>query len=135
MNTVGQPEGWSACELPGLMHREMESLGVSGYTALRSLCEIGVRLDAGQLSHSLRVRDAYVCQATSMVRHYNVENILFSLTEDCHSPIDEADVERRQPTWTHGHLGNHEGPGEGRRTGLLSPSSCRGIRPSSESIL
>ncbi|WP_214811739.1 hypothetical protein [Exiguobacterium sp. s127] len=45
MNTIGQPEGWSAYELLGLMHREIESLGVSGYTALRSLCEIGVRLD------------------------------------------------------------------------------------------
>lgn len=45
MNTIGQLEGWSAYELLGLMHREIESLGVSGYTALRSLCEIGVRLD------------------------------------------------------------------------------------------
>lgn len=45
MNNIGQPEGWSAYELLGLMHREIESLGVSGYTALRSLCEIGVRLD------------------------------------------------------------------------------------------
>ncbi|WP_393964659.1 hypothetical protein [Exiguobacterium sp. S22-S28] len=45
MNTIGYPEGWSEYELFGLMHREMESLGIGGYTALRSLCEIGVRLD------------------------------------------------------------------------------------------
>jgi len=45
MNTIGRPEGWSYYELFGLMQREMEALGISGYTALRSLCEIGVRLE------------------------------------------------------------------------------------------
>ena len=47
MNTIGHHERWSEYELLGLMHREMESMGISGYTVLRSLSEIGVRLALG----------------------------------------------------------------------------------------
>lgn len=66
-------------------------------------------LDAGQLSRFLRMRDAYVCPATGTVRHYDVENILLSLTEDSHSPIDEAVIARdakRMSTVVnpHGHM-------------------------------
>ncbi|WP_214859007.1 hypothetical protein [Exiguobacterium sp. s191] len=66
-------------------------------------------LDAGQLSRFLRMRDVYVCPATGTVRHYDVENILLSLTKDSHSPIDEAVIARdakRMSTVVnpHGHM-------------------------------
>ena len=45
MVTDGNVTDLNDYELLGLMHGEMAALGQGGYTTLRSLCEIGVRLD------------------------------------------------------------------------------------------
>lgn len=95
-------------EVPDRIDRYLELLHGRGVQQTLSK-DFVATLDAGQLSRFLRMRDAYVCPATGTIRHYDVENILLSLTEDRHSPIDEAVIARdakRMSTVVnpHGHM-------------------------------
>jgi len=79
--------------VPGSVDRYLELLHGRGGTETSSK-DFVASLDAGQLSRFLRMSAAYVCPATGMVRRYDVENILLSLTADRHAAIDEATIVR-----------------------------------------
>lgn len=90
------------------VHRYLDLLherGTEEATSKKFVDMLGTK----ERSRFLRLRNAYVCPSTHEVRHYDLENILLTMTQGLHLPLEEDVVMRDAKRMSssvnpHGHI-------------------------------